>query len=96
MGQTGYLGQRQGVHVRTQADHAIAALASLDDADDASSANALHHFITAERTQFLRDRGGGPVHIEEQLGVLMVITPPPPSGLHIVRLLDDVAIAGCR
>ncbi len=64
-------GDRQGVHVGAQPDHAAAAIAPAPDhADDAGAPDALDDLVHAEAAQQVRDLSGGAMHLVKQLGVL--------------------------
>ena len=77
IGLAGDFGQRQRIHVGTQADDlARARLRALDDADDAGLADAGDDLVAAELLQLLGDDAGRAVHVELQLGMLVQVAPP--------------------
>ena len=68
---------RQGIHVRPQADDfAASVLLALDHADNARAAYARHHLVDTEVLQLLFDHTRRAVDIEQQFGIGVNVTPP--------------------
>ena len=53
-----------------------ALLRPLDDADHAGLADAGHHLVATEGFELVGNDAGGPMHVVEDLGVLMDIATP--------------------
>jgi hypothetical protein len=67
---------RQGVHVRPEADHRALSVMALDDADDTRPADTGFNDVAAERLQFVRHELRRMVDIIEQFRILMQMAPP--------------------
>ena len=76
MGDPGQLLDRQGVHVRPQADHLPARRPALDDAHHAGAADAGHDFIAAEAAELVGHDLCGAVNLELEFRIFVEIAPP--------------------
>ena len=75
--QSGFLLDRQRVHVGAQADDLVGfALAAVDDADHPGAAEAGHHLVAAEGLELVGDDAGGAQDVVLQFRVGMQIVPP--------------------
>ncbi len=75
-GLSGFLKDRQSIHIGAEADRSAVLAAAVDNANNAGAADAIDDFVDPERGQLLGDEARGLLHIIENFRVLMKMAAP--------------------